>query len=430
MKTTTKNDARESIATILVVAMVACVLAVTVTTVSAETIEGEGYYGGNELLVLQIGETQSDYWVYIDHGYSCTQEIYSIWYDGAIHKSYYFQVIDGFGTDYNDPDATAVLETPDGNIEVMRTIYIPSGSERYFTISYTLMNTGSSTLSDVRFFELVDYDIPYSPGGYNDNAWYDSESDFVWTEDQGYFKSGFTGSIPSSNHGIDVCENEMVTDDRDGELNNVDNMTGDVAVGLQYNIGDFAPGATWEITMTFWFGEPYPINPVDPPAEGSANVLIPATVVIEPETLNLKSKGKWITAYIIELSDGYAVGDIDITSVQLLYDGKSVGAEWGEVQDDGRLMVKFDRSAVQEMLDEGDGVEMTVTGVTDGTLFEGRDTIRVIDKGEKNSNHDSDSGKVGKNSNSDSGKVGKNSNSDSGKAGKNSNSDSGKAGKK
>ena len=110
-----------------------------------------------------------------------------------------------------------------------------------------------------------------------------------------------------------------------------------------------------------------------------------ANVTIKPETLNLKSKGKWVTAYI-ELPGGYDVSNIDVGTV-MLNDHVSAEAnptKIGDYDDDGiiDLMVKFDRSAVQEILEVGDEIEITVTGeLTDGTVFEGSDTIRVIDKG-------------------------------------------------
>jgi hypothetical protein len=48
--------------------------------------------------------------------------------------------------------------------------------------------------------------------------------------------------------------------------------------------------------------------------------VVSSTLDIRPDTLNLVSKGRWITAYI-ELPDGYDVGDIDCTSIRL---GKEV----------------------------------------------------------------------------------------------------------
>jgi hypothetical protein len=43
------------------------------------------------------------------------------------------------------------------------------------------------------------------------------------------------------------------------------------------------------------------------------------------------------------------------------------------------LKLRFDRSAVQEILEPGDEVEITITGeFLDGTKFEGLDNIRVI----------------------------------------------------
>ena len=45
-------------------------------------------------------------------------------------------------------------------------------------------------------------------------------------------------------------------------------------------------------------------------------------------------------------------------------------------------MVKFDQSAVQNILEVGDEVKLTLTGrLFDGTQFEGSDTIQVIRRG-------------------------------------------------
>lgn len=114
---------------------------------------------------------------------------------------------------------------------------------------------------------------------------------------------------------------------------------------------------------------------------------IEASAHIEPNTLNLKSKGRWLTCYI-ELPEGYDVGEIDVSTIML---NEEVPAELqpteiGDYDGDeiADLMVRFDRSAVQSILEAGDEVEITVTGeLTDATPFQGSDTIRVIDKGGK-----------------------------------------------
>ena len=103
------------------------------------------------------------------------------------------------------------------------------------------------------------------------------------------------------------------------------------------------------------------------------------TVTIDPETLNLQSWGKWMTAYI-ELPDDYAVEDIDIGTVQLLYNGNELAADWGEVQN-GVLMVKFDRATVAGWFEglHDEVVELMVAGEVNGIEFEGIGAIRVID---------------------------------------------------
>jgi len=105
---------------------------------------------------------------------------------------------------------------------------------------------------------------------------------------------------------------------------------------------------------------------------------IPADVDIEPDTLNLASKGNWLTCYIWLPAD-YNVTDIDPNSV-LLED--IIPAERSEINNDAAI-VKFSRSAVQGILSIGEN-EITLTGeLLDGTIFEGTDIISVIDKGGK-----------------------------------------------
>jgi len=109
----------------------------------------------------------------------------------------------------------------------------------------------------------------------------------------------------------------------------------------------------------------------------SVNVTGPTrrvTLRIEPRTLNLKSKGTWITARI---SVGNATSR-DINASSLLLNGV-VSPAWWKVQSDGTLMVKFDRGAFEATLTVSDAFDVKATGTwNDGSGFEAHDTIRVI----------------------------------------------------
>lgn len=111
-------------------------------------------------------------------------------------------------------------------------------------------------------------------------------------------------------------------------------------------------------------------------------VRLQAAVDFDPDTSNLKSKGKFVTAYI-ELPSSYDVAQIDVSTISL---NGTVPAlprptEIGDYDKDDipDLMVKFDRAAVQSVIGSGESVEVTVTGEVAGVAFEGRDTIRVKD---------------------------------------------------
>jgi len=117
-------------------------------------------------------------------------------------------------------------------------------------------------------------------------------------------------------------------------------------------------------------------------ALNSVELLAEATIDIEPDTLNPKSRGKWITC-CIELPEGYDVNDVDVSTVLLegIIPAEPHPAEIGDNDEDGipDLKVKFDRKTLIEYLGGTTGeVTLTVTGEVDEILFEGSDTIRVI----------------------------------------------------
>lgn len=115
-----------------------------------------------------------------------------------------------------------------------------------------------------------------------------------------------------------------------------------------------------------------------------------ALLDIDPDTLNLKSKGRWITCYI-ELPKNMDVKNISVSTLKIsCVNGDSVDipaeshpTEIDDYDNDSvpDLMVKFDRSEVEDNASPGDAT-ITLTGeFTDGTEFEGYDTIRVTDPG-------------------------------------------------
>jgi hypothetical protein len=125
----------------------------------------------------------------------------------------------------------------------------------------------------------------------------------------------------------------------------------------------------------------------------SAPPPITTNIDINPDTLNLRSKGKWITSYI-ELPEGYNVNDINVSSVML---NDTIPAELRPISisdyDNDTipdLMIKFDRQQVINYIMANVDLErlyeerfttitLTITGkLNDCTPFQGSDTIRIV----------------------------------------------------
>jgi hypothetical protein len=107
---------------------------------------------------------------------------------------------------------------------------------------------------------------------------------------------------------------------------------------------------------------------------------ITGTIDFDPNTMNQKSKGKWVVVYI-ELPGGHDVNDIIVSSILLqgLIPAEPKPFTVGDHDHDGipDLMVKFRRSDVIDILPSGDNVIVQVTGDLPDVSFEGFDIIRV-----------------------------------------------------
>lgn len=151
---------------------------------------------------------------------------------------------------------------------------------------------------------------------------------------------------------------------------------GHVAHGASPTV-ELSPGAT-TITLVVNDGK------VDSELDTvNITVWIRATIDFDPDTLNLKDEGKYVTVYI-ELPPGYDVSQIDISSIRLngTVPALAKPTQVGDYDRDGipDLMVKFGRAAIGGILTAGEQVEITITGEVAGIGFEGSDTIRVISK--------------------------------------------------
>jgi hypothetical protein len=112
--------------------------------------------------------------------------------------------------------------------------------------------------------------------------------------------------------------------------------------------------------------------------ERSASVSV--EVGISPDTINLKSQGKYVTV-LLTFSEGYNVADVDTATI-LLQDQIQPQQDWVMLdEEEGLIMFRFSREDVQSILNPGN-IEIKITGsFTDGTPFEGTGVVKVINKG-------------------------------------------------
>ncbi len=249
---------------------------------------------------------------------------------------------------YCDPTPLALMNNYDG--------YTAEFGHKNLYNTKDVTKTGSYARGDT--FQITDgiyrVDVLFSPEGIRVHG----DSHFIIEKET-------TGIDPTQWYDYKlVCKNGWYDFYIDGNLENHAKMRTDVDdKSITFGAGNsrwFVEGEGYWDYVCITFG-----------------ITIEAVVDIDPDILNLKSKGKWITAYI-ELPEGYDVNDIDIETVELQYNDSSVETDWGGVQ--GTVyMAKFDRRSVISLLNEvTENVELKVTGEVAEISFEGSDTIKVI----------------------------------------------------
>jgi hypothetical protein len=110
---------------------------------------------------------------------------------------------------------------------------------------------------------------------------------------------------------------------------------------------------------------------------------IEATVDIDPDVINPRSRTRWLTCYI-ELAEGYDPDSIDVGTVMVndVVPAETAPTEVADYDEDGieDLMVKFAWIDVYASFAGYGEIEMRVSGYVGDVAFAGLDTVRVLYK--------------------------------------------------
>ena len=106
--------------------------------------------------------------------------------------------------------------------------------------------------------------------------------------------------------------------------------------------------------------------------------LVPAEVRIVPRSINLANRGKWITA-LLWLPENYNAAEIDFCI--LLLEDEIEPEQLFINEKEQAMMARFNDEQLHGILEAGD-IELKISAqLTDATVFEGTDVIKVIYEG-------------------------------------------------
>jgi hypothetical protein len=257
----------------------------------------------------------------------------------------------------SDTGGTMVTTWEDNDVRLIRTAELTT--ERLL-MTFTVENLGTGTMEDVKFVETHRFD----------------DAQMIFNEDK--YKGGQLLGI--DHPGLhDAPLMGMVYNPVPDALRLDVDAAFDPSIA-EFVLGDLDAGEEASVQLAVvWSTEADPDDALDQVVDRMVDQkvklrTIEATIEIHPETLNLKSKGKWVTC-IIKLPDYLDESDIDPATLRL--EGTITADK--PILTGTSLNVKFDRAELIALLTSGEDIVLTVTGeLLDGMPFKGTDTIDAI----------------------------------------------------
>ena len=255
-------------------------------------------------------------------------------------------------------------------------VYISAGT---FTVTITITDSSQQTA----VAETTAVISAQSGGGDNNDDDEDDDEDDEGDEDE---EVNADLLLPVANFTY-FTEGLMVTFtdlsiDPDGEIINRTWKFGDSAQSHAQNpIHTYDEEGTYSVNLTVADNESLCAS-IEKIIIVTSQQAITATIDIDPDVLNKKSNGKWITCYI-ELPEENNVEDIIIQEITLnkVIPAETTPYEIGDYDSDTipDLMVKFDRTDLIQIISTGEQIILSIDGKTvEGIVFRGEDSIRVI----------------------------------------------------
>ena len=234
---------------------------------AAQTDKGEprrqdaDAYLSNNLLRIYTAERQSTVWHYQYSpgawGESNYHELFALYTPaGGIVESPTLIVDQSFTNPGGGAGSVSALLS-NSQFRVRRTVTVPPGDGRYVRLDYDIINKSSATIIDARFFQAIDFDIPFTGDHTDDMGWYDATNDTIGVRDDQFFRNVLASVPHADRNSVDFWSTQIYSDWDDGNLSGRTAYgPGDPAVAKQFNLGNLAPNQSAHVTFYVWFGDP------------------------------------------------------------------------------------------------------------------------------------------------------------------------------